>query len=234
MIEVGQNQVLLDAGQGAGKQLLKAKKDYFNLSHILISHTHIDHVADLMPIIQSIFIRTLPKAGGQNRNEPLIVMGPPGFKKFITNLKKMTSPEPLPYDLQLIDMGNSIKNFKRWRLESRQIRHAPDFKSVAYKIITDDSTFLYTGDCSFCPEIIDFAKGSDTILADCSASIDEESPATHLNPHLAGDLARMAGAQNLILTHFYDINTTAEIKKEAVNSFKGGIEIAKEFKEYPI
>ncbi len=227
--------ILLDAGPGTLRQFEKARKDYFKLTHILISHTHADHLTDLIAILQSMYGRT-QKLMGDKREKPLIIVGPPGFKKVYQNLRKAMMPEKESYQVQVHEMGNnSLKDFKNWKLESKIIRHVEFWDSVAYKIIAGDKIFVYSGDTGFCPEIIEFCKGADSLLIEATLPISCEFPKDHLNPQFASEIATLSGAKKIILTHLYSellgLDSSTEIKKEVAKKFKGKIIIAKDLEK---
>ncbi len=236
LLKIKDDLILLDAGPGTLRQFLKAKKDYFKLSHILISHTHADHLSDLMPILQSIYVRTLELVGDK-REKPLIIIGPPGFKKVYQNLQKAMAmmPEKESYQVQVFEMGNSAKDFKGWKLESKIVRHVEFWDSIAYKIRTEEKTFVYSGDTGFCPEIIDFCRGADTLLIETTLPISIAFPKDHLNPQLVSEIARLSGAKKIILTHLYsemlNLDSIADIRKEISKKFKGKIIIAKDLEK---
>lgn len=230
LLKIKDDLILLDAGPGTLKQFEKVKADYFELTHILISHTHADHLSDLVPILQSI-TRTLELVGDK-REKPLIIIGPPGFKKVYQNLRKAMMPEKEPYLVRIYEMGNGSKDFKNWKLESKIIRHVEFWDSVSYKITANDKVFVYSGDTGFCPEIIGFCKGIDSLLIEATLPISYEFPKDHLNPQFASEIAALSSAKKLILTHLYSeslgLDSSTEIKKEVAKKFKGKIIIAKD------
>ncbi len=230
LLKIKDDLILLDAGPGTLRQFLKAKKDYFKLTHILISHTHADHLSELMPILQSIFVRTLELVGDK-REKPLIIIGPPGFKRVYQNLRKAMMPEKESYQVQVFEMGNSKKDFKNWRLESTIVRHVKFWDSVAFKISTKDRVFVYSGDTGFCPEIIDFCRGADVLLLEATMPISIAFPKDHLNPQFVSEIAHLSGAKLIILTHLYDLDTPADIRKEISKKFKGKITIARDLEK---
>lgn len=232
LLEVQNDLVLLDAGPGTLRQFAKINQDYFNLTHILISHTHADHLSDLMAIIEAMSVRYSKYVGPDKRNRPLVIIGPPGFRKIFNFLKKTMSPEIEPFQVRVYEVGEEKKDFKHWQLETKKVRHVAYWDSIAFKISEEDIQFVYSGDTAFCPEIIEFCRGVKILLLDCSMPIKEEFPQTHLNPQFASEIALLAGAKTLILFHLYDIiDQPADIKKEVAKKFKGKIIIAKDLEK---
>jgi len=231
LVKIGDDLILMDCGYGTLMQFQKIPEDYFDLTHILITHTHADHATDLMAIIQAIFVRTLEIGGGTKRIKPLIIIGPPGFKKAFNELKKILQPEKVSFNIQVFEMGNSFKRFKGWTLESAVVRHVDFWKSIAYKITEDNESFVYSGDTGFCPEILNFTKGAKTLLLECTVPASWEYPKGHLNPQFAAEIATLSNASKLILTHLYDIDTPQDIKQEISKKFNGKIIIAKDLQK---
>jgi len=234
LLQTGENLILLDAGPGVLRQFNKAGADYFDLTHIFISHTHADHLSDLMPIIVSIFVRTLALGGSAVRKKPLTIIGPPGFKKVYRFLRKAMMPEKEPFKIQVFEMASSRKKFDNFKLESNITRHVEYWKSVSYKIQAEGKTLVYSGDTGFCPEIIDFCRGADVLLLEGTVPIAWEMPKGHLNPQFAADIAQLSGAKTLILSHLYDIDTPSEIKSKVAKIFHGKIIIAKDLEKINI
>ena len=51
LLEADNKLIMLDAGEGTKRQIVKAGYDLFRLTDILITHTHVDHVAELPAIL---------------------------------------------------------------------------------------------------------------------------------------------------------------------------------------
>ncbi len=51
LVRAGEASFLLDAGQGALRRLMQAGQDPADLTGVLISHHHLDHLADLLPLV---------------------------------------------------------------------------------------------------------------------------------------------------------------------------------------
>ncbi|MGB9680795.1 MAG: MBL fold metallo-hydrolase [Minisyncoccia bacterium] len=76
--------MLFDCGPGTFMNLVKANVDWNNIDYFFITHFHADHLVDLMQLLQAIFVKMLflPE---EKREKPILLFGPPGFKKFISN-----------------------------------------------------------------------------------------------------------------------------------------------------
>jgi len=67
--------ILLDCGEGAQRQMIRAKIGFNRETRILITHMHGDHVLGLPGILQTMSLL--------GRDKPLEVYGPPGIRAFI-------------------------------------------------------------------------------------------------------------------------------------------------------
>src|SRR5918995_3116790 len=79
-LETSKGTVLLDAGAAASHRMAQEQLDWPNLDAIWISHFHLDHLGGLTPFLFA--SKHAPEM--QQRTRPLIVFGPPGFKKLLT------------------------------------------------------------------------------------------------------------------------------------------------------
>lgn len=89
--------ILIDCGEGTQIPLKMAEWGFKPIDAVLFTHCHADHVAGLPG-----FLLTL---GNSGREDPLVIIGPPGIKKVVEGLT-VISPE-LPYELQIIELPDS-------------------------------------------------------------------------------------------------------------------------------
>ena len=75
LLRCGNENFLIDCGEGTQVQLRKAKVKFTSINNIFISHLHGDHVFGLIGLISSFHLL--------GRTEPLHIYGPRGIKKLI-------------------------------------------------------------------------------------------------------------------------------------------------------
>jgi ribonuclease Z len=76
LLEIGNESVLIDCGEGTQFQLLKYKMKFSRLRYILITHLHGDHYFGLIALINTI--------NNIGRTEPLTLIGPKGLDEIIS------------------------------------------------------------------------------------------------------------------------------------------------------
>ncbi len=224
LLATGASLVLLDAGPGTIRRLLEAGKGIDDVTHILLSHFHPDHSADLVPFLFA------TRYGGSRRKKPVRLFGGPGFESFFRTLGAaygdwLTSSRNLWSVHQLLP-GCGPVCLPDFTLGFAPVNHRPE--SLAYRIDTPDgSSIVYSGDTGYCQSLVDLARRCDLLI--CEASMpDEQKIDGHLTPALAGQLATEAGAAKLVLTHFYPACDAVDIAKQCRATYKGPLVLAED------
>lgn len=192
--------VLMDCGPGTLSRLLQHQAPE-TLDAVVLSHLHFDHMSDLLSMGYALEI-----AG--RRDLPLYLPeGPPGVRDLLAKGPYALMPME---DFVLGDLAFSFC----------PARHpVPAF---SLRVRRGDRALLYTGDTNWHGELLPFAKGCDLVLADAALTEDLWSPgAPHLCPRLCGELARDAGAGELVLTHLRPDVDGARVLAQAREMFPG-------------
>lgn len=222
LVQIGTYHILVDAGPGTMGQLLKTGTQINDLDMILLSHFHLDHCAEVAPLLFAL------KYSGLERKKDLILAGGDGLHQFYQGLNQV-------YD-QSIDMGDvhfSLMELgPHGRVDPDNGRLPVDIEftrvihkneSRAYRF-TDSEGFslVYSGDTDVCDDLVQLAKGADTLICESSFP-DELKVSGHLTPCLAGEIAAKAGVKNLVLTHFYPECKGHDLVAECKKTFSGKV-----------
>ena len=78
LLEAGEQRLLLDCGPGAAHTLARLGVDWWGVTHIVLSHFHLDHISDLPVLIFAWRHGRL-----EPRTAPLTVIGPAGTRELI-------------------------------------------------------------------------------------------------------------------------------------------------------
>jgi ribonuclease BN (tRNA processing enzyme) len=224
---LGQNgPVLMDMGPGTLRQLAKMGIRHDTITHILISHFHPDHTADL---IHFLFItRYFP---GLKHREPFTLTGPMGMRGFIHKIQNayntwLDVPDEYMHIEELAVHKSERKTYHGYDVISQPVRHS-DF-SLAYRIeIQNGGHFVYSGDTAFCDEIVDLAQACDLLILEC-ASTESDPKEGHLTPSQAGRIASLSKTKKLVLTHFYPDVLKADIAGECRKTYTGELVIGRD------
>ena len=81
LVEADELQLLIDCGSGTTRRLAELAKSWQTITHIALTHFHIDHHGDLPSIIFAWKYGMLP-----TRSAPLDVIGPVGTQALLERL----------------------------------------------------------------------------------------------------------------------------------------------------
>jgi ribonuclease Z len=93
LLRRGGDRVLFDCGEGTQRQLLRSV-GLLDLDSVFVTHLHADHWLGLPGMLKSFALR--------ERNEPLSVYGPPGFKDLMAAMRVVYGR--LPYELSIVQL----------------------------------------------------------------------------------------------------------------------------------
>ena len=216
--------ILLDCGAGSLHGLAVCGLPWSEVTHVVLSHFHPDHYGELPMLVFALRHASVPP-----RQDPLVILGPPGTVRLVKALAEgygkwlldpgfpigildVRSNEPFPLDGEV-------------SLETCPVPHTPE--SVAVGLSAPEGRLVYTGDTGPSAELARWASGCDLLLAECSLP-EGGALDIHLTPERAGDLAREAGARCLVLTHFYPPVETSDPARAAATRFAGPVTAARD------
>jgi ribonuclease BN (tRNA processing enzyme) len=214
--------LLLDCGPGTLHRLASFDLPWSEITHVAVTHFHPDHFADLPMLVYALKYTTVPP-----RRDPLVVLGPRGVVRLVKSLAEgygawLLDPG-FPLLIMDVEPGEPFPLDAELSLESFPVPHTQE--SVAYGLTAPEGRLVYTGDTGPSAELARWAKGCSLLLAECSLP-ESMAMEMHLTPERAGDLARDAGAQRLVLTHFYPPVEKTDPARSAASRFGGPVTAA--------
>jgi len=226
LIRIDNEPLLFDSGCGTLLRLLNVGIDYKQLNHVFYTHTHSDHTADLIPLIQA--LRTTPN---YKRKEKLFLYGPDGFSNFLKILTQVFGEWLLDpsFPVEIHELNKDQLKFTNWSIKTIPVQHSQ--AAIAYRVESKNGhSIVYSGDTDYCLEIIELAKGTDILILECSFP-DNRKLKGHLTPSEAAEIAEKAGCKHLILTHLYPPidELEADIHSKCHKIFNGQISIARDY-----
>lgn len=260
LIEVGKDRILFDCGGGVFDNLLRSGLLPSDITHIVFSHLHSDHMMDYARLVH---------AAWDEGGAPIKVFGPAPIAKITkgffgsdgvlahdllarTELPQSqevwvarggTLPRPWPAPIVTeISQGDAI-NGEGWSIQSCRAPHAqPLLDCMAFALHTASKTFVYSGDAGLCPEIEALAANADVLLHWCyrldGAQVAPEFATLTPTPSEIGAMAKRIGVRSLVLTHFRKHMDETESYEAAVrhasDAFGKPVSIAEDLQEFEI
>ena len=223
-IEAQDSKIMLDCGAGTVHALARYRVPWEEMTHLFISHFHVDHVGELASLFQA-FTYGIP--GG--RTSGLTVVGPSGLDRVIYGLKhafgeKLFNPT-FPVQFRLLPPGGHIQLGRTGRLSVAKTPHTDE--SLAVRIDAPGASLCYTGDTAYSEELTAFFSEADLLISECSFRERREG-VPHLSIGDAAMIASQAKVGRLIVTHFYFDVDEAALKAELQKDYSGEILIGKD------
>jgi ribonuclease BN (tRNA processing enzyme) len=214
--------LLIDCGSGVVRRLAERGRDWQTISHVALTHFHIDHHGDLPTLIFAWKYGMLPA-----RSEPVEIIGPVGtaglFDRLTAAYGDWVKAPGFALTVREIAPGDTFDLPGGVTLTCHPVPHTPE--SVAYSIACDGSRIVFTGDTGPSPELAAWAHGCDLLVAECSLPSEMSIP-EHLTPEQCGELAAGAQPKHLALTHFYPPVEHVDILALVARSFTGPVTLA--------
>ena len=222
LVESGDVRLLLDCGSGITRRLAECGLAWQTITHVALTHFHIDHHGDLPTLIFAWKYGMLPA-----RSILLDVVGPVGTGELLSRLTAaygewVTAPG-FTITVRELDPGDGIELGSGLRLSCQSVPHTPE--SVAYCVERGARRIVYTGDTGLSEPFAVWARGCDLLLCECSLPTTMGIP-EHLTPEQCGELATSVAPRRLALTHFYPPVEQVDVRAIVQARFAGPVALA--------
>jgi ribonuclease BN (tRNA processing enzyme) len=222
LVEADGLRLLMDCGSGVTRRLAELGIEWQSITHIALTHFHLDHYSDLPTLLYAFRYGMLPV-----RSAPLEIIGPVGTRDLFDRLAAVYGPfitsPAFPQTIREVAPGSVSPLTPQVSLSATKVPHTPE--SVAYSISLGRRRLVYTGDTGVSPELGAWAKGCDLLVAECSLPAAMAIP-EHLTPEQVGELGRAAQPGMLALTHFYPPVEQVDIEGLVRRSYAGPLTLA--------
>jgi ribonuclease BN (tRNA processing enzyme) len=241
LVSDGDTRILLDCGNGVfGK--LRQYCDYVSVDEIFISHLHADHFLDLVPFAFGLTYaprqQPVPVDRWPGTDSPArpVLWGPPGAReafRSVCEIWGMCSLIEDAFDFREFEPSARIA-VGDLEVSFREVPHFIETWAIEVEG-PGGSRITYGADCSPNDELVDFARGTGLLIAEATLPRPERTGVRgHLTPAEAGEHAKAAGAERLLLTHISDELDPEWAVAEAAARFDGPVEIAREGMEIDV
>jgi ribonuclease BN (tRNA processing enzyme) len=200
LLDTGENLLLFDCGCGVLGRIYESRHDHKDIDAIILTHLHLDHVGDVLALI---------KANWLIGRTDMRLYGPQGTREWFEKTlnvydylrDKFTVDiiELLPEDEFIPQGTNGDCN-----CTVRCAKTVHTDNSLAYRIESNSSTLVYTGDTEPCNDVMELAEDVDVLIHECSFPLG--FPMTkHTTPDMLTNMMENypLTAKKLYLTHLY-------------------------------
>ncbi len=216
--------ILIDAGTGVADLSIA---ELSVIDHVFITHTHLDHIAALPLMVDTV---------GDRRSKPLVVYGTAAVLTILRNhifnwaiwpdFTEIPTAEKPFMRFQTIELNKAVE------LDGRRIRALPvdhTIPAVAYHLESDKASLVFSGDTGVCDALwkaVNRIKNLRHLIIECAFSNREERLAVlskHLCPHmLYSELQKLERQCEIYITHLKpgQIELTMEEIEECLGDFQ--------------
>lgn len=200
--------LMIDCSGTPYRKLLHLGVDTKKLRHIVMTHHHVDHCYGLPSLIECLWI--------EGREEPLHIYA---LRSAIAIIEPLLDLFDLrhrminyfPIEIHPIDGDENEFVFEDENFSVRTTPTLHAVPSVATRLtFPNGANFVYSSDTAPCQSLVDFAKGADNFVMECTFC-DEDAQLAELTRHIHstewGDLASAVGARRTFMIHHSDISS---------------------------
>ena len=242
LVRAGGATLLFDCGRGVLMRAAAAGTTAGQLSALLLTHLHSDHITDLNDVITSRWVTSFEPA-------PLQLLGPPGTTAVVDGLLEFLAPD-ISYRLDHhedlswappVDVAEAVEGvvFDEGgvRVLAAPTDHRPVHPSVGYRVEHDGVAVVLAGDTVPCDGLDRLCDSADALVHTViRADLVEAVPVQRLQDILdyhssveqAAQTATRGGVGTLVLTHYVppmQPGTEDEWRARAAGHFDGTVEL---------
>ncbi len=180
--------VLVDCGSGVLHRLQQSGVGFEAVSSVLLTHHHLDHVADLFPLLKARWL------AGEDAIE---IVGPQGTKALLDGLFSVHDYMDGRLELSVREVGPGSFSVGGFDVEAYETRHS--MRCLAYRF---GDYLTVSGDSEAFAGLARFADGSALLVHDCSFP-DDVDVSNHPTPETLGNALAGHEYGRVYLTHLY-------------------------------
>lgn len=222
LIEHDSNALLIDCGSGILMRLDQADIDIGKLDTVLLTHCHLDHMSDLLPLITARWL---------SGHTETTIYGPRNTEATIRQVLEHYDYVDKHVSLTIAEVqGGEPFSANGFEVETLRTEHG--VPSRAYKI---NGRLVISGDTMPIAEMSSFVEGCDMLVHECSFP-DGHAPGHHTTPQDLGPLLSGSDLKRVVLTHFYPavIGHEADMIASIKSFYHGKVELADDLGRWSI
>ncbi|MFC7133738.1 MULTISPECIES: MBL fold metallo-hydrolase [Salinibaculum] len=199
LLESKTSTLMVDCGSGALHGLARTPTGYEGVDTLLLTHHHIDHVSDVLPLMKARWL-----AG----EETLTIAGPAGTRDLVEGLLDVHDYMHERIDLTVRELdptpASDPHDVAGFDVAAMETRHSMYCLAYRFEAPAEAGPITFSGDSEAFEELVEFADGSAVFVHDCSFP-DEVDVSNHPTPASLGKTLAGADADlgRIYLTHLY-------------------------------
>ena len=186
--------LFIDCAGSPFHKLLKVGADPNELTGIILTHSHPDHLYGLPSLVHELWLH--------GRRDTLHIFANESTHRVSRDLLDVfqlrSKPFPLEYHMIPNDEEYPLLETDRYLVHTTPVRHEVPTCGVRITSFETGKVAVFSADTSPCPELISLARGADLLFHECS--VDEPHP-FHSTPEGVGEVAAEADVGQVILVH---------------------------------
>jgi ribonuclease BN (tRNA processing enzyme) len=227
-LECNGQEFLIDCGSGALVQLARAGRSYRTIDGVFVTHTHPDHIGDLIRLIHA-----LKFTPGFQREQALRLFGPAGFPAFFETHVVPLVGKPGHFSVEVTEVEATFE-LSGMGVRTAPTVHAASLNSVSYRFEDGHRSVVFSGDCDYDRGIVELSRDTDLLVLDCSFP-DALKMRGHLSASECGKVAKQANVKRLLLSHLYPVPRDQDQRLEQCRSiFDGDVRLAEDLMEIEV
>jgi len=232
LFDFGNLTFLVDVGGSPVKKLMCLGCDWMDLSGLVLTHHHPDHIYGIHSLVHCLCINP--------NGNPLKIFSYPKAGEIARSLLEIQFSRPLPelpvsFEYIPADEITTFFDDKALKITAIPADHGIEALSLVFEY--DKMIIVYSSDTRPNLRILDYVNNADIVIHE-STFLEEEKQEAKIHGHStakeAADFANAMNARILFLCHFklHSGTPVHEFEKEAAENFRGNIIIPKELHKY--
>ncbi len=226
---------LVDCPGGVFQKIKKLNLEPRNITAILVTHIHPDHVYGLPSLVHSLMldeglIRLYGSAESVDLCKDLLDLFHLREKKIKTRI-----------EFVILDAGENFELRDSIQCASLKVPHSPSSLAFHFRFNQENKDLVYSGDTSCDASLFQYAAGKDYLVHDCSAPsrVFKDYPSLqtmHTHSLQLGLHSQQYGIKCLIPCHFFgELDfSLQEIEEEIRKNYTGRLIIPGDFERIPL
>ena len=245
LLESGSTRVLLDCGPGIATALSGVLAPT-ELDAVVISHLHLDHCYDLLPLGKAMLSAMLRFPGGpanaSRELPPVPLFVPSGAREVFDRWAALFPVVTMPlldkaferaFDVREYTAGDVVE-VDAMSIGLHELRHVSP--NCGIRVEAAGKAMAYTGDTGVTDAAVKLAADVDLFLAEATLRETDTTEHGHLSGGDAGRIAAEAGVRELALTHFSSTQPDwlQHLRADAESAFAGPVRLVSTGERIPV